>query len=137
MRLDIYGQNPIEYNFSKYSGAIVHHGMVNHDSILSAYLDSDLLVFIDNAYGFQLSGKIFELLGTTKHILFIYTEPDSDAMKLAKQYDGVTYCPNVASDIKQALNEIMRSKSRLEYKRDLSQHSWEKRAESFLEILRK
>ena len=140
VRLDIYGQNPIKYDFMKYSPGletIVHHGMAQHDSIAAAYQNSDLLVFIDNAYGFQLSGKIFELLATTKHILFIYTVSDSDAMRIAKDYQGVTYCQNVASNIKSAINEIRTGNAPLQYKRDLSQHSWGRRAQSFLEILQK
>jgi glycosyltransferase involved in cell wall biosynthesis len=140
VRLDIYGQNPIKYNFKKYSadlGTIIHHGMIGHDSISAAYQNSDLLVFIDNAHGFQYSGKIFELLATTKPILFIYTISDSDAMRIAKDYEGVTYCHNVASDIKRAINEIRIGNTPLEYKRDLSQHSWERRAKGFLEILQK
>lgn len=123
--LDIYGQKNV---YNDLSSNIKFNGSVKNELIFSEYENSDILVFIDNAYGVQTSGKIYELVSMKRPILFIYDNLDSPLKLLLSTYNFVFFTKNNTKDIILTVNNIINDDSQLIYNYDLESISWSNRA---------
>lgn len=81
-------------------------GKVPQSKLVAEYNSSDVLIFFDNAFGIQTSGKIFELLALKKPILFIYSNTESSLVVLAKKYPNVIFVENEKDKIYNTLIEL-------------------------------
>lgn len=112
------------------------HEKISQKQLVQVYNESHVLLFFDNAFGLQLSGKIFELIATRKPILFIYSNPESEALKLVNKYPHIFKTRNTVEDITDALKklpDVLQSSEHLDY--NVQDLSWENRALGFKNIL--
>lgn len=94
--LDIYGVTPnyfvkkvkINRNFINF------HNPVEHTKVNEIYERSDIIVFIDNAFGVQTPSKLFEIINSKKPVLFIYSNKESLSLKIIQNYEGAIVCKN-------------------------------------------
>lgn len=70
--------------FFKQTSQIKFIKRTDQRDLVGIYSKANLLVFIDNAFGMQTSGKIFELLSLKIPILFLYSNSNSPVIKLLK-----------------------------------------------------
>lgn len=80
------------------------------EELFLQYDSSDILVFIDNFYGYQVPSKIFELLALQKPILFIYDERNLYLYNILKNQKGIFLVKNKASNIRQVIHDIQKMK---------------------------
>lgn len=97
---------------------------VQQDQILEEYNKYDVIVFIDNQDDYQVPGKLFELLATSKPILFIYTNSKSPSLKYIHQEEGVFTAINNEVDITSAIEDILKN-GKSSYQRDTRKYTWE------------
>lgn len=128
---DFYGSNLPPSKFYNVKNRI------NQNDLIKKYLDSDILLFFDNAFGIQTPGKIYELLAIKKPILFIYSNENSPVLKLMKNYKHVIFVDNKVTPIKKALLELPSLLAKIkkpEYSAE--EFSWHNRAMLLQSILK-
>jgi len=99
------------------------------------YAKADLLLYFDNAYGIQTSGKIYELLAIKKPILFIYSNEESVVRKELIAYENVFFVRNTSKDLILALSTIREKINSLLCNYNVQDFSWENRSESFADLI--
>jgi hypothetical protein len=108
VRLDMYGS----YNKGfvagyENSGSVFFHGHIRHDDLPEIYRKTDAIVFIDNAYGMQTPGKIFEIALTGKPVLFISDRKQSPSLEVIKDLDHFVVTGNSSEMIISAIRKII------------------------------
>lgn len=110
------------------------HNPIDQGLLFAQMKDYQVLLYIDNDFGIQSSGKIFELLAFKKPILFISNNKAGPNYKLALKYSNVFFCDNTTEDISRALDKLS-SLDFFEYDYDISHFSWAERALVYKNIL--
>jgi len=111
--------------------SIKFEGETSHEKMPAVYENSDVVVFIDNAYGVQTSGKIFELVAARRPVLFIYMNEDSPTLQIAKSYPAAVTCLNRSQDIRSAIDSIIRNYDSIPFDFDIGPFLWTSRAREF------
>jgi len=119
-------------------------GEVSHSQVYKNYHSSDCVLFIDNSYGLQTSGKIYELLALRIPILFLYTDTSSPLKLFCEQFGHVIFIENTQPSLDSSIgngnlgNLIAVAESWLDSDSgayDTSQFSWETRAREFERLI--
>ena len=128
--IDIYG------GVSSIQGeGVLYAEKVSQQELVEKISKCDWLVFIDNAYGMQTSGKIFELLSLKMPILFIYRDTNSKVYQDAKKYKNVYFVMNEHAAVAEALKEMKNIEyGQEDYNYDVAHFSWKERANRFREV---
>lgn len=135
IRLDIYGSdNPNNYSFCCEN--IQYKGNLPYDKIMTSYSDYDLVIFLDNKKGYQIPGKLYEIISTKKPILYIYND-ESPCKEIMNNYKGAVKVENKKEKINEKLNSIWNEIQNLSFEFDLAQYSWEKLSEKYKFIFQK
>jgi len=135
--LDLYG--PISsrflvgYSDRDHHACINYKGVLPHNMMAQVYREASALVFIDNAYGVQMSGKLFELIAMKKPILFIYSNEHSLSLQIIRTYPGAIISRNSACEIMSTLSKL-RSTS-LHFDFDMTPYSWENKSNELSALL--
>lgn len=130
--LNIFGAPNIYKNLDN---RISFKGRVSNAKVLEEYQNSDILIFIDNATGFQTSGKIYELLAIRKPILFIYENDNSPTKEILQNYNFIVFTKNNYNDIINGINKIITNSDKFIYNFNINEVSWETRANNYKELL--
>lgn len=131
IELDIYGSS-YKRDFSN----IHFRSRMEQKNLFIKMFNSKVLVFIDNAFGFQTSGKIYELLSFKKPILFIFSNPQSEVLALVKRFKNVYICENKQNDIAKTLKMIIdQSAWNLNVNYNINSFSWMARAEQYRTLM--
>ena len=119
--LDIYSNSKYQ---PKKSACIHAHDVVPHDDLLKLYQQYDILLFVDNFYGYQVPSKIFELLVQNKPILFIYDKRNTYFYDMLKGQEGITFVENNQAKIFDAIKMLIKKGGQtINYTVDLSDYS--------------
>jgi len=94
----------------------------------------DIVVFIDNAFGIQTPGKIFEVIASKKPVLFIYSDESTPAFSIAKTYPNIFFAENKKENIISTLEIITREAQSI-YNIDVEMFDWRNRAKDFEKAL--
>lgn len=115
------------------SNRITYLPRMSQEELVKYYHGSDILLFIDNSYGVQTPGKIYELLAIGKPILFLY-KFESETYHIAKKFDQIIFVKNETDSIAHILDSIddllMSLSSNYPDK-----HTWEQRAIKYKKAL--
>jgi len=108
VRLDMYGSfNKGFVAGFENSGSVFFHGHIRHENLPEIYRKADAIVFIDNAYGMQTPGKIFEIALTGKPVLFISDRKHSPAFEVIKDLDHFVVTENKSEKIISAIRRVI------------------------------
>jgi glycosyltransferase involved in cell wall biosynthesis len=137
VRLDMYGSfNKGFVAGFENTGSVFFHGHIRHEDLPEIYRKADAIVFIDNAYGMQTPGKIFEIALIGKPVLFISDHKQSPAFEVIKDLDQFVVTGNksemIISAIRQVIGEVTGNRQPLFHASDFL---WEARAEQYKQIL--
>ncbi len=132
-KLEIFGnisdifklQNSNYINFSEY---------LPNNIIWEKFFLCDIVVFIDNAFGIQTPGKIFEVIASKKPVLFIYSNESTPAFSIAKTYPNIFFAENKKDKIISTLEIITREAQSI-YNIDVEMFDWCNRAKDFEKAL--
>lgn len=114
------------------------HGWMSQQQLAEHYRQADVLVFVDNFYGYQVPSKIFELIALNKPILFIYDTRNDYLYEKLKDQAGIFPVQNKKADLVRALNEIIRQHVvRVRYTMDLVPFSVDAINQQLISLLHK
>lgn len=135
---DNYGFIPIFHDIPN----VRFTGKIDHFQCLELQNKADLLLNIGNVQGYQLPGKIYEYMGTTKPILHIRTGGEDLGAELIQTLGAGIVVENDANKITERLTQINNAwrcgllGNLFSPNRDaINQHSWVKRAKAYQQLL--
>ena len=103
---------------------INRYDVVSHERVLQLYRQYDILLFVDNFYGYQVPSKIFEIMAQNKPILFVYDKRNTYFYEKLKNQEGIYFVENKRNDIETVLMRLCNSKYlSVEYDMDLNEYS--------------
>lgn len=109
-------------------------GSITPAELLKEYENCDVTVFIDNSSGVQVPGKILELTGISRPILYIYENPLSPTRDYADETACAVKCRNSAEEILDALRSIDHLYNSFVFSHDPGKYAWPALAEKYFEI---
>lgn len=110
-------------------------GSISPAELQKEYENCDITVFIDNRSGIQVPGKILELTGINRPILYIYENPLSPTRDYVDETACTVKCRNNAEEIRAALKEITDRYSSFNYENTMQNYSWPALAEKYLTLI--
>lgn len=116
---------------------IYFKGLVSNEEIIIAYYTSDVIVFIDNAWGMQTPGKIFEVSVIGKPVLFISNNKESPAFEVVKNFKHFYFCTNNHEEIISTIKAIKKNIDISLIKKIRNDFSWGNRAKKYSALLNK
>jgi len=136
VKLKLFGKiNPKFLPFS--SEKIEYHSRVSQEELFREYLQADIIVFIDNAYGIQVPGKTTELMLFNKPILFISSNDQSVSLRYFKNFNKLIRVDNNAGAIRQGLASRKIAGSReADSGLDLRAYYWQNLIPRFLPLIK-
>jgi glycosyltransferase involved in cell wall biosynthesis len=134
--LDMYGSFSSRFSAGYVSaGSIRFRGQIPHDAIAGVYRNAGAVVFIDNAYGMQTPGKVFEVALINRPVLFIADRDESPALEVIRGLRHIVVTRNRAADIASAIRELMVMKPEYPARSKVQEFLWETRAEQYRNII--
>lgn len=134
IELSVYGFDSNRYRHLVNTAFFV--GRIPQTELYQKYIESDVLLFIDNKLSIQVPSKLFELLALKRPVLFIYDDKRSPSVKIAQGYSHVFFSKNNEEEIKSALLKCITKYNTIEYNYPAEENTWEKRSEQFLEVIK-
>ncbi len=115
-----------KYSDCKSTNCVRYHDWISHRDLLQKYQEYDVILFIDNSFGYQVPSKIFEIIAQNKPVLFVYDQRNTYFYELLKGQMGIIFVENKRENIVKTLKEIT-SKNTLNtcYTFDMSDYSEE------------
>lgn len=132
--LDLYG-NISEELIPLNNPNINFYGVIDHKRLVKKYAQADVIVFIDNAFGYQVPGKLFEVISIGKPVLFIYSNSNSPSLFYIAKLSHVIMVENDVEKISQKLNEIRNLKSTLFDNKDYKQYNWANLSNTYMDLI--
>ena len=137
IRLDLYGLIPEKHLPKQKCDNIIYKGSAEHKQILEQYAKSDIILIIDNSMGIQTPGKVVEVIGAYKPVLFVYENANSPTLEYLQQVPYVFSCRNEMNEIKLKIQEIITriKENEVSYNFSLQDLSWRERAKEYKNLL--
>ena len=136
IKLHMYGSYSREfYPLKDFSNCIVTRGQITYEDLIEEYLCADIVVFIDNAFGLQTPGKVFEIASLGKPVLFISDNPTSPAMEVVKGLSYFYFTRNVSEDISETIQKMLKEKAFIQIQGFGENFLWSERAGKYLKLL--
>jgi glycosyltransferase involved in cell wall biosynthesis len=110
-------------------------GAISSEQLAHEYEQSDLVIFLDNARGVQVPGKLYELLSVNRPVLYIYRDSAAPSYDLVKGQDGVVMVQNNHRDIAAGITQIMKMEPGQKYSRGSDMYSYDSLAERYRALL--
>ena len=92
LTIKLYGNSNLTFKVKKTK--VIVEERINQELLFREYSKSNLVLYFDNAYGIQTSGKIYEVLSLNKPILFIYTNENSPVYLEHKNNQSIFFVKN-------------------------------------------
>ena len=141
LSLHLFGRNnckEIIDTFKKNSSfEIIEHGIVEHDIVISAYNNADLLINISNSVENIIPSKIFELFATGKPIINFNSSECDGLNEFASKYPSFFRVPeNIGSEDFNSLLTFIKTEKGKKYDFELIKRNfYENTPEYFVDII--
>ncbi|WP_285269912.1 glycosyltransferase [Kaistella rhinocerotis] len=134
LTIKFYGSSDL--NFEVTNTKIIQKGKVGQDFLFKEFAKANVILYFDNAYGIQTSGKIFEILALNKPILFLYSNEESPVYMEHKSNKSILFVKNDFREICECLSNIESLLERIPSSlNDAEQYSWSSRAEVLKKVI--
>ncbi len=114
---------------------VQHLPRMENAAVLAAYMKSTVLVFFDNAYGIQTSGKIYELVALNKPLLLITTAARRYIFDEFKDLEGVVIADETVASIQERILYLLDGSLPCDRSAVQHRYSWHARSVAYLEFL--
>lgn len=135
IKLKIFGNIQEEYKPPATDTRFVIGGPVSAVELALEYEQSDLVVYLDNAYGVQVPGKVYEVLAVNRPVLYIYRDTASPSYELLKDHDGIVMVQNNCNDIAAGIKQAMNFKAGPKYGRSSDRYTFDVLAARYRDLL--
>lgn len=136
IKLDMFGSfSDLFKTSTKQNPCIYFKGIVSNKEIIEAYFNCDIIVFLDNAYGMQTPGKIFEVSVIGRPVLFISDAKNSSALEIVKELKHVYPCKNECDSIVDAIKSVNCKIDFSIIQKIRKDFSWENRAVQYANLI--
>ncbi len=136
VELKIYGTFSREFSSGYGKERIISFmGQVSHGEIARIYRNAGAVVFIDNAFGMQTPGKVFEVVLTGRPVLFITDRSESPALEVIKGFSHVITTINKAEAINAAIERLILMDPVYPAREQVSGFLWENRAAEYKKLI--
>jgi glycosyltransferase involved in cell wall biosynthesis len=136
VKLDMYGSYNREFlNTGSAARHISFKGQIAHEELINVYTGADAVVFIDNAYGMQTPGKVFEISLINRPVLCIADRGESPALEVLRGTGHIVISVNKAEMIAMAIRKIMDTTVTSGTPANPEEFSWEARSQQYKRIL--
>lgn len=95
----------------KDSDYIKRYDVVPHKQVLQLYSQYDIILFIDNFYGYQVPSKIYEIIAQNKPVLFVYDKRNTYFYEMLRNQEGIIFVENNRNEIENVLKRLCDSKN--------------------------
>ena len=99
------------------------------------YEKADVIIYLDNACGVQVPGKIYEVLAVNRPILYICKDENSPSYELVKDEKGVVVVYNNSHDIAAGLSRVMAFGPGMDFDRDSGRYTFSALAARYISVL--
>lgn len=111
---------------------IKFYGPINSEEVYQKFVESDIVIHIDNSFGLQTPGKNYEVIACKKPLLFIFKDESSPSYELFHDYSPAFKARNERNAIRTVFEEIFQKRNYLfEMNFDINKYSWQNCANSF------
>ena len=115
---------------------VVYRHWIPQAALKQLYDSSDILLFVDNFYGYQIPSKIFELIATNKPILFVYDCRNRYLYDKLNSQKGILFVRNDSKEIAAGIRQLCRlQRLEVRYTFDLSAYSNESTTNRLIDII--
>lgn len=136
VELRMYGTFSREFSSGfERAGIISFMGQISHERMADVYRSAGAVVFIDNAFGMQTPGKVFEVALTGRPVLFITDRNESPALEVIKEFSHVITAANNADAISGAVKRLILMNPVYPPKEQVNKFLWENRAAEYAELI--
>jgi len=134
--LDIFGAVPKSLQCKNIDN-IQFLGTLRYNDMIMNYQNYNVIVFMDNAFGLQTPGKIWELISLKKPILFITNRTDSPALEVMQRYNGCLIVKNEVNEIINGILRIIENSIHFTYHYDGHLYTWKDISSMYQDIFKK
>jgi len=106
-------------------------GALNATDLAREYGESDLVVYLDNAYGVQVPGKVYEVLAVNRPVLYICRDEDSPSYEIVNGSDGIFTVTNDYRSIAAGITAVMKESAGRDYLRGSERYTFDSLAFSY------
>jgi glycosyltransferase involved in cell wall biosynthesis len=92
-------------------------GAVSAERLAREYEEADLVVYLDNAWGVQVPGKVYEVLAVNRPLLYICHDEASPSREIVSGKDGVFTVTNDQQSIAGGITRVMNETPEVKYLR--------------------
>ncbi len=110
-------------------------GAVPAEELALEYGQADLVIYLDNAYGVQVPGKVYEVLAVNRPVLYICHDTRSPSYGLVSGQDGIITVRNDHREIAAGIAQIMKQNPGVRYSRGSDRYSFDSLAARYRVLL--
>lgn len=110
-------------------------GAVPARELAREYENADLVVYLDNAYGVQVPGKVYEVLAVNRPVLYICRDSGSPSYELVSGQDGIITVRNDYRDIAAGIAQIMKNSPGVKFSRGSDRYTFDSLASAYWILL--
>jgi len=110
-------------------------GSITAEELASEYGQADLVIYLDNAYGVQVPGKVYEVLAVNRPVLYICSDTGSPSYELVSGQDGIVTVRNDHRDIAEGIAQIMKQGPGVKYSRGSDRYTFDSLAAGYRALL--
>jgi glycosyltransferase involved in cell wall biosynthesis len=100
-------------------------GAIPAGELAREYGHADLVIYIDNAYGVQVPGKVYEVLAVNRPVLYICQDTGSPSYELVSGQDGIVTVRNDHRAIAAGIEQIMKQSPRVKFSRGSDRYTFD------------
>ncbi|MBE0675568.1 MAG: glycosyltransferase [Bacteroidales bacterium] len=110
-------------------------GAVSAGELAREYGQADLVIYLDNAYGVQVPGKVYEVLAVNRPVLYICRDTGSPSYELVSGQDGIVTVLNDHRDIAAGIAQVMKQSPGVKYSRGSDRYTFDSLAAGYRALL--
>ena len=106
-------------------------GAIPAEQLAREYDEADMVIYLDNAYGVQVPGKVYEVLAVNRPVLYICRDAGSPSYDLVSGREGVVTVRNDHREIAAGISQIMKWSPGARYTRGSDRYTFDSLASAY------
>jgi len=133
--LKIFGNIQEEYLPPASDPRFMTGGVITAEGLAREYEEADLVVYLDNAYGVQIPGKVYEVLAVNRPVIYICHDEASPSYEIVNGKDGVFTVTNDRQSIAEGIARARQETVAEKYHRGSELYTFDSLASRYIVLL--